>query len=514
MHTKELISNLKAVAASLVLKLSKTGRLLYKLLTASLANVSVIPEKSLCVSIGIDGISVCYGSKFLSRVRVICFRNILPENDRHPDPDDFASIVFSALKELKVNKTDIILSIPKIWTIIQPVEFPLAVKKELSSAVSFELDRLTPLSPENALYDFTTQSEKDGKICLTLVAARADLVNRYMEALAGKGMRVKRVTINLSGISTLLTYMDKKSDFIFVQINKFAYEGGLITNGSILSGFTGRFNNDETSGWEKLTKEINTLIAAHSGHGKPLKLIADFITGAEIIPEHKFSMPVQNLRHMDMKLLPARNNRQDMKKLPCIAAGGMLELLQSKTIKPDLLSKGVHKESKAPVGLTVFLLLILLAIGAFHIIMPFRMEKQMLAEIDRQIVSVKNEAKKVEKLKMETQLIESDIASIDNFKHNSPMLLPILKELTIILPAKAWLTRIKIGETTVDIEGYADTATDILPKLESSPYFKKAEFASATTRDSKKNVDRFAIKMEIRGIKKDVKEAVKSETKK
>ena len=58
----------------------------------------------------------------------------------------------------------------------------------------------------------------------------------------------------------------------------------------------------------------------------------------------------------------------------------------------------------------------------------------------------------------------------------------------------------------VEIEGYADAATDIMPKLEASSYFRKAEFTSATTRDPKKNVDRFAIKMEIGSDIKDKKE--------
>jgi general secretion pathway protein L len=502
-------SKLKTFAASSSIGLGKTGRLLRRLLTASLADGTLIPEKSLSVSIGTEGISFCHGSKFLSRVRVSGFGNILPEENRYPDPGVFASAVFSALKDLKVNITDITLSIPKAWVIIQPAGFPLAVKKELSSAVSYELDRLTPFSPENALYDFTIQEENEGGIRLVLFAAKADLLNRYMEALAGKGLRVNRITVNLSGISTLLGHMEKSTDLIFVQTGKYSYEGGLIKKGSVVSGFTGFFGEGEMSGREDaVVKEINTLIAAHGGNGKPLKIIADYVNGAGAVPENKLPVPVQSLRHMDMKLSLAGKNRQDIKKIPGMAAGGMLESLQSRSMKPDLLSKGSHKASATPVALTLVLLAAILAIGLFHVIMPLRMEKERLNEIDRQIMSVKEEAGKVEKLKKEVELLESEIAAIDNFKNNSPMFLSIMKELTTIIPMNAWLTRIKITEAMVEIEGYADTATDIMPKLEASSYFRKAEFTSATTRDPKKNVDRFAIKMEIGGDKDNIKEAV------
>ena len=509
MKESKRFAKFKAFAASLSRGIGKTGCLLRKLLTASLADGTLFPDKSLCISMGIEGISICYGSKFLSRIRISGYRNILSEENRYPDPEDFASAVFSAVKELKVSKTDITLSIPKAWAIIQPVEFPLAVKKDLSNAVSYELDRLTPFSPENTLYDFTIQGEKDGKICLILIAAKAELVNRYIEALAGKGLRVKRITVNLSGISTLLTSMEKGSDFIFIQTGKYCYEGGLITNGAVVSGFTGCFSEDEKPGLEDaVSKEINTAINSHDTHDKPLRIIADFVNGTGITQENKFTMPVQNLRHMDMKLLPAAKNRQDVKKIPCMAAGGMVESLQSKAVKPDLLSKGIHKESETPVALTVFLLTAILAMGIYHIIMPLRVEKQRLHEIDRQIMSIKDEAGKVEKLKKEVELLESEIAAIDNFKNNSPMFLSIMKELTTILPTNAWLTRIRITEAMVEIEGYADAATDIMPKLEASSYFRKAEFTSATTRDPKKNVDRFAIKMEIGSDIKDKKEVV------
>jgi general secretion pathway protein L len=83
------------------------------------------------------------------------------------------------------------------------------------------------------------------------------------------------------------------------------------------------------------------------------------------------------------------------------------------------------------------------------------------------------------------------------------MSLNILKELTTVLPKNTWLSRARITQTTVEIEGYAASATGLLPKLEASPLFKKAEFSSPTFRDTRMNADRFNIKMEIEGIQKD-----------
>ncbi len=82
------------------------------------------------------------------------------------------------------------------------------------------------------------------------------------------------------------------------------------------------------------------------------------------------------------------------------------------------------------------------------------------------------------------------------------MTLDLLKEMTRVLPKNTWLSRVRFTESTVEIEGYAASAAETLPKLEASRYFKKVEFASPTTRDIRLNADRFIIKMEIEGFRK------------
>jgi hypothetical protein len=73
------------------------------------------------------------------------------------------------------------------------------------------------------------------------------------------------------------------------------------------------------------------------------------------------------------------------------------------------------------------------------------------------------------------------------------------------------LTRLKITDKTVDIEGYSASATEIILKLENSKYFQKVEFASPTFRDPRQNNDRFVIKMELKSNNN--KQAPRAETK-
>jgi hypothetical protein len=64
------------------------------------------------------------------------------------------------------------------------------------------------------------------------------------------------------------------------------------------------------------------------------------------------------------------------------------------------------------------------------------------------------------------------------------------------------------------LEGYAASATEILPKLEASKYFEKAEFSSPTQRDPRMNIDRFSVRMQLEGRGKKTPQEVPHEAKK
>jgi len=147
----------------------------------------------------------------------------------------------------------------------------------------------------------------------------------------------------------------------------------------------------------------------------------------------------------------------------------------------------------------------------FWLISPLQIEEKKIEAIDREIMARKDEVKKAEVLKKDLEAIEKEISTINSFKSSRIMALNLLKEMTQVLPKNAWLSRIRITDLTVEIEGYAASATEILPKLEASRYFKKAEFSSPTFRDTRLSADRFIIKMEIETLSEDTAKNEKKE---
>jgi Tfp pilus assembly protein PilN len=294
--------------------------------------------------------------------------------------------------------------------------------------------------------------------------------------------------------------MKQPPDMIFAEMKKDGYEGALFTNSAVTGTFAGSFtNNDDPAKSDTLLKEIAHAADTVKEGGKSpqiLVLLKDKNSSLRETLRLRSNLQITFLNETDTGIKYAG----PLKTVPYAAVGGLLGALWPAADALNLLRRGVHPKKKQPKVLTIFLILLLLAMWILYLISPLRIEEKRLQEIDRQISLRKEEVGKIEALKKEIESLSLNIATINNFKHNRVLALNILRELTTLLPKNAWLTRTRVTDKTVEIEGYSASATGLLPKLEASTYFKKAEFASPTFRDARMNADRFNIKMEIEGI--------------
>jgi len=503
MNGSHVITKLTTFASSSSTVMRQVLNPVWKILSISAADDAVYPANILSASIDKETLSVVYGTRVLSQIKVRGIREYPFEEGRYPQPEVFASSLALAINDLGASKVEVSLAIPKAWAVIKTAEFPASVRENLSDVISYELDRITPFSPGDAFYDFKILTENAEKLTVLVAAAKVDMIQPYIEALGERGITVSRITVNLLGIETLCRYMKQQPDMIFAEMKKDGYEGALFMHGTVAGTFAGNFSNDDDlAKADALLKEIAHFADTIKEGGKSPQIL--------VLLKDKNSSLRETLRlrsKLQITLLNETDTRikytGPLKAVPYAAVGGALDALWPAADALNLLQKGVHPKKKYPKVLTMFLILMLLAMWILYLISPLRIEGKRLQEIDRQISLRKEEVKKTEALKKELESLAHNIATINDFKHNKVLSLNILKELTTLLPKNAWLTRTRVTDKTVEIEGYSASATGLLPKLEASSYFKKAEFASPTFRDARMNADRFNIKMEIEGIKID-----------
>ncbi|MGC2061617.1 MAG: PilN domain-containing protein [Thermodesulfovibrionales bacterium] len=494
------ISRMSALTADFALKFSALAVPVRRVLLFSPADDLVYSQTNVTAAIDKGSVSAAYGSKVLSLITLKGVREYVFDASRYPQPEELASSVAMAMSELGASRPDITLTIPKAWAIVKTVEFPSTVKENLSEVMMYEMDRITPFAAGEAYYDFKIIRENGGRLSILVIAARADAVMPYIIALNEKGIRVSRLMVDLQAMLLFSNRLSSRRDSLFLKVDHSGYEGAVRSGGAMSTVFSGSFSGDDDGAHADLiASELKS--ASGSSRTEPLDAV---VLLKERSPSFKellkayLPMPVRFLGEIDIRLRFSGPHKD----IPYPAVAGLYQSLQPDQLQFNLLRKGIMVRQKTPFVLTILLLLGILTVAALYVVAPLKVEKRRLQDIASQISARKDEVKKVEALQKDTDALQLEIETISGFRKPEPITLNIIKEITTILPKTAWVTRVKITETTVDIEGYATSANELLPKLEASPYLRKVEFSSPTFRDAKMNADRFVIRMEIEGAKK------------
>ena len=124
--------------------------------------------------------------------------------------------------------------------------------------------------------------------------------------------------------------------------------------------------------------------------------------------------------------------------------------------------------------------------------------------VDRELAELSDEIKAFGKTQSEITALQQRIDSLNTLRQDRMHTLEVLKQLTEILPDTTWLNGLSIADEKVEIQGYADYSTQLIPQLEASPRFANAKFISTITkaRDGKQV---FKIGFEINRQVKDLK---------
>ena len=92
--------------------------------------------------------------------------------------------------------------------------------------------------------------------------------------------------------------------------------------------------------------------------------------------------------------------------------------------------------------------------------------------------------------------ISKDAEELQNLMMRRVSKLEVLKELSVLIPEDAWLDKTLITNETIEINGYAESASFLIGILEDSPLFENVIFPSTITKRGGQK-ERFRIKADI-----------------
>ncbi len=152
-------------------------------------------------------------------------------------------------------------------------------------------------------------------------------------------------------------------------------------------------------------------------------------------------------------------------------------------------------------GLTCVLLFAVLLLGGGYLGRPWLQSYLWEQELDREIAQLKPQIEGFEAMQKQNQEMAAKIEFLENIFCEQDRLLEILSELTDMFPEGTYLNFLNAREGVLLLQGFSNSASQLLPLLSGSRYLQSPELQAPFTRDPITMKERFFIKARMEAKK-------------
>lgn len=364
---------------------------------------------------------------------------------------------------------------------VKPIELP-AVDGELRDMVHFELERHLPFPADDAPFDFVplpaARPEDAGAARRALVAA-ADrrIIDAVLRVAEEARLRPASVTVAAHDLVSL-AQLPRRRRVVWMHRSALGIDL-LFLAGPRLVLSRNLPDSDEATVAEEIQRSLALARFRRcdavwvSGDGdEPLLLDPGPLAGLGA----PVTAPPWTARAKPWMSEVPEESRGVFQLAMGVAAGRRARAL-------DLLPEGLKprrltRAQTVTVAITAAAALLVVA----AVLAPGYRASRHLARLNAEIARVDPEVRAVDALQRELESRRRLLATVDELQAAAVKPLPVLRELTELLPGDAWLTMVSLDGKGVELTGQAAAAAALIPVLENSARLERVEFSSPVTR--------------------------------
>jgi Tfp pilus assembly protein PilN len=386
------------------------------------------------------------------------------------------------------------LALARSAVTVKPIDLP-PVAGDVRQMIGFELERHLPFAADDASYDFIllpadsgAERPAGGEQRVLIAAADRRVVDAALRVAEEARLRALSLTVASHNLPTLAR-VPRGTHVAWV------HRAGGVTDLLLLVGDTLMLSRslpgtDEALVAEELRRSLLALrwrgcdAVWMSGDTEPLP-------AATAGPLAELGAPVTEPawtpRAAQQIEVLATEQRGALQLALAVAAGRSvrpLELLPS-TVRPRRLTRAQT--------FTVGMAAATAALAIIALLAPGWREQRHLGRINAEINRIDPDVKAVDRVLRDLERKRKLLSVVDGVEAAGIRPLPVLRELTEVLPADAWLTTVSLDAKGVELTGAASAASTLIPLLENSPRLERVEFSSPVTR-GRDNREQFRIR--------------------
>jgi Tfp pilus assembly protein PilN len=374
------------------------------------------------------------------------------------------------------------IGLPRPAVTVKPIVLP-AVGTDTRDMVRFELERHVPFPADDALFDFIALPDEDleadeaGGRRVLVAAADRRVVDTALRIAQEAKLRPLSVTVAAHDLLALarlpsgerVVWTHRTGDMIDLLF---------VSDGSLVMSRTLPAVDDAT---------LATEIRRTFGLVKWQTCDAVWISGDAVAPAVATASALADLgspvtapaytpaarRALDATEAGPRGALELAIAVALAPADRPLDLLPA-PLRPFRLTQAQKKTAAVAVAAAIVVVVASMV--------PGYRDGRRLTAVNGDIARLDGEVRVVERMLRELESKRALVSTIDGLNASAIRPLPILRELTELLPNDAWLTLVSLDGKGVELTGQANAASPLIPLLENSPRFEQVEFASPVTR--------------------------------
>jgi general secretion pathway protein L len=394
-----------------------------------------------------------------------------------------------------VSKENVILALPREKAFTKLIEVPSAARENLRKVIEYELVKHVPFPPEDAIFDFQLIEESEGVLRVFLVVVRKSDVSEVLELVKRIGIQPTAIEITSTASINLYYYDQHSGDpvpFALLDIEKDFVEFHFFEKGNLKGTF-----HVPCVGEADRTKDLSEAyrLAMFKGLGPKegkQSLYAFGEEASEVLVERlKQGVTPEITLARSFKKVQMMNGLENLPEVYGaigLALRGLSKTKWTINLLPENLRKRV---SQVGVYLAIILSMVSLVLLGFWAIRPMVQQRNDLNRIVSELKEKKPKVDAIEAIQKRKGLLEKEVQEFELLTRGEISKLEILKELSDIFPPTVWVWNLKVQMkevskellTDVELNGFANSASDLIAILDKSSLFEKVEFSSPVIKE-------------------------------
>jgi len=430
---------------------------------------------------------------------------ISPESQKEERETEMISLINAFMSKNHIHKEKISVAIPRDKVVARFIRLPIATKENLRKVLEYEASRYTPFENGEFYFDYQILREEKEWLHLFVLFVKKAEVDYYLTLLKKIGIQPVSVQIPSTAALNLFFYNEgakENETSVLLNVTEPFFEMDLLQGKEWKESFHLPLPREE-----RASRIINTLKRSSQdvrSHSKSTFFVYGLDADETILTDLEADQVERVLAPPLNRMDTSSEISKPYKIYPSLGIP-LKELVTTRfnlNLLPFEMRKRVRQIGKPLVVAFASIALALTLTWGAGAIVRYRSE---LKSVNDEIRRKKPEVEAIVKLQKQKDDCCKEMSALEKIQAGEVSKTEVLEELTKILPDTVWIWNFKYSGKEIEISGFADSASNLIPLIDKSPLFERVEFLAPVTKErlmrgtEAKEAERFKIKARIEG---------------